>query len=675
MANVNTTQNQQLRSAASATRLRVRLLGPMVITSDDKPVAISSKKARALLGYLALREGTEVARSALTGLLWGERSESQARASLRQALSELRTALGALAQHSIIATKEAITWVSGAAWVDAKALEGAAGSKDERTLRAAADLIGGELMEGLSISEPSFEQWLASERERFRLIGCGIYARVSEAAEQDGRLEEALNFGLRLLALDPLQENVHRTLMRLYAAQGRHDAALAQYERCRRELSDQLGVAPQPETEELARGIRARRRDGLPKPRFSPTPAGRPDQSNRPDRSDHPTIAVLPFTNLSADPGQRYFSDGVTEDIITELSRFRSLSVIAHNTAFRYRDPNVDLRGVAEELGAQFVVEGSVRKAGKQIRVTAQLVDAATGKHIWAERFDREEQAIFAVQDEVVSTIAATLVGRLQAAGAEHARRKPPTSLAAYECVLRGNALAFGDPEADAEACRLFKQAIALDPEYARAHALLALAEYRVWRLDPAVSDGALERAISAAKKAGRLDQNDSVCQSVNGWIHLILRAFDLAEQHYRKGRDLNPNSPSAVAGMGILYNYLGRPDEAIVYLDEAKLLDRFFDPAWYWHARGVTHFVARQYDEAIADFAHGPVVPQWALAYVAACYTHTDRIARAREVAAEIRLATPGFSIAQHLRIEPYKHQADVDHLATGLRKAGLPE
>jgi tetratricopeptide (TPR) repeat protein len=137
----------------------------------------------------------------------------------------------------------------------------------------------------------------------------------------------------------------------------------------------------------------------------------------------------------------------------------------------------------------------------------------------------------------------------------------------------------------------------------------------------------------------------------------------------------LNPNSPSAVAGMGILYNYLGRPDEAIVYLDQAKLLDRFFDPAWYWHARGVTHFVARRYDDAIADFAHGPVVPQWARAYVAACYTHTDRIDRAREVAAEILLGTPGFSIAQHLRIEPYQHQADVDHLAAGLRKAGLPE
>ena len=388
-----------------------------------------------------------------------------------------------------------------------------------------------------------------------------------------------------------------------------------------------------------------------------------------------PSIAVLPFTNLSGDPEQRYFSDGVTEDIVTELSRFHSLSVIAHNAASRYRDEDVDVRRVARELGVQFIVEGSVRKIGKRIRITAQLIDAATGKHVWAERFDRDEQDIFAVQDEVVSTIAGTLVGRLQAAGAEHARRKPPASLAAYECLLRGNALPFGDPEADAEARRLFERAIALDPKYARAHSLLAMAEYRLWRLDPAVSDDALERAVSAAKKAAALDENDSVCQSVLGWFHLLLRAFDLAEHHYRRGHGLNPNSASNVAGMGILYNYLGRPDEAIVCLDKAKQVDRFFDPAWYWQTRGIVHFVARRYDKAIADFAHGPFVTLLARAYAAACYAHTDRIDRAREVVAEILAARPGFSVAQHLKIEPYKRQADIDHLAAGLRKAGLPE
>jgi TolB-like protein/tetratricopeptide (TPR) repeat protein len=388
-----------------------------------------------------------------------------------------------------------------------------------------------------------------------------------------------------------------------------------------------------------------------------------------------PSVAVLPFVNMSGDQEQEYFSDGITEDIITELSRFRSLFVIARNSSFQYRDKAADVRRVARELGAQYVVEGSIRKAGNRVRVTAQLIDAATGKHVWAERFDRSDQDIFAVQDEVVSTIAGTLVGRLHAAGTEHARRKPPASLAAYECVLRGNALPHGDREADAEARQLFERAIALDPDYGRAHALLAMAEYYVWSSDPGSSDGAVERAVAAAKKAAALDENDSICQSVLGWFHLLLRAFDLAEQQYRKARDLNPNSPTDVACMGTLYNYLGRPDEAMAYLEEAKRLDRFFDPAWYWHRRGTVHFVARRYDDAIVDLAHGPIVPLSARAYVAACYAHTGRIDRAREVAAEILLANPGFSIAQHLKIEPYKRQEDIDHLATGLRKAGLPE
>jgi tetratricopeptide (TPR) repeat protein len=349
--------------------------------------------------------------------------------------------------------------------------------------------------------------------------------------------------------------------------------------------------------------------------------------------------------------------------------------VIAHNAAFRYRDQDVDVRRVARELGVQFIAEGSVRKIGKQIRITAQLIEAATGKHVWAERFDRDEQGIFLIQDEVVGTIAGTLVGRLQAAGAEHARRKPPASLAAYECVLRGNALPFGNPETDAEARRLFEQAIALDPTYARAHSLFAMAEYRLWSLDPAGSGDALERAVAAAKKAVALDENDSICHNALGWFQLLLRAFDLAEHHYRKGYGLNPNSATNVAGMGILHNYLGHPDEAMVWLEKAKQVDRFFEPTWYWRTRGIVHFVARRYDNALADFAHGPVVTLLARSYVAACYAHTDRTDRAREVAAEILARKPGFSMTQHLRTEPYKRQADIDHLAAGLRKAGLPE
>jgi DNA-binding SARP family transcriptional activator len=180
VGNVSTTQNRQLRSSKSEAGLHVRLLGPVRITIGGRSVAIASRKARALLSYLALREGTEVPRSVLTELLWGERSDGQARASLRQTLSELRTVLEGSAEHSIIATKENITWVSGSAWIDAKVLESAAGSKEEDTLSEAADLIDGELLEGLSVSEAGFEHWLSAERARFRILAGTVYTRLME---------------------------------------------------------------------------------------------------------------------------------------------------------------------------------------------------------------------------------------------------------------------------------------------------------------------------------------------------------------------------------------------------------------------------------------------------------------------------------------------------------------
>jgi DNA-binding SARP family transcriptional activator len=297
--------------------LRIHLLGSMTIETDGRPVAVASKKARALLGYLALREGVEVSRGMLTGLLWGERSESQARGSLRQTLSELRAALGS-ASPSIIASKETVTWVAGSAWIDAKVVETAAGCMNHHAPWEAAELIGGELMEGLSVGEAGFEQWLAAERERFRLLAGRIHARLMERAEQDGRFEEALTHGLKLLSFDPLQEHVHRALMRLYAAQGRHDAALAQYERCRRELSTHLEVRPDAETEDLARSIRASRRERPTKLQGSASSSPEPEHGRLPALPSRPSIAVLPFTSIGAAEESDYFAEGVADDIIAE---------------------------------------------------------------------------------------------------------------------------------------------------------------------------------------------------------------------------------------------------------------------------------------------------------------------------------------------------------------------
>jgi TolB-like protein/Tfp pilus assembly protein PilF len=386
-----------------------------------------------------------------------------------------------------------------------------------------------------------------------------------------------------------------------------------------------------------------------------------------------PSIAVLPFTNLSGDPTQQYFSDGITEDIITELSRWRQLQVLSRHASFQYRGQAVDVKRIGRELGAQYVVEGSVRRIGERIRITAQLIDAVSGSHVWAERYDRDLSEIFAVQDDVVRTIVGTLVGRVQAAGVEHAKRKPPASLAAYDYVLRGHALPWGDPQADAEACRMYEKAIEIDPGYGLAHGLLALMLYAEWTQTG--SDAALDRAFQLAKKAVALDENESYCQFILGHVHLYRRSFDLAEQYHRRAVEMNPNNAEHIADMGGLLTYLGRPEEGLEWLQRARRIDPYFGPAWYWHQLGMAHFTMRRYDQAIGAFERSSTMPPWVHAYVAACHTLADRTTRASEWMTQALRLNPSLSLRHVAKTEPYKNPVDLEHLLDGLRQAGLPE
>jgi TolB-like protein len=670
VSNVSTAQNRQLRSSQEAAHLHIRLLGPVTIIKNGGSVAIPSKKGRALLGYLALREGTEVSRSVLTGLLWGERSESAARASLRQTLSELRSALGGSAQHSMVANKETVTWVSGSASIDAKVLESAAGSKDEAAIREAAELIRGELMEGLSVNEASFEQWLASERERFRLIACSIYERLSEAAKRDAKLEEALNFGLKLLALDPLQEHVHRTLMRLYAAQGRHDAALAQYERCRRELSAQLAAAPQPETEQLARAIRVGRRDGAAKPQISAPAAVEPEEGNTLARPDRPSIAVLPFTNLSSDAEQQYFSDGITEDIITELSRYHSLLVIARNSCFQFRGSSADTAAVRRALGVRYIVEGSIRKMGNRIRVTVQLIDAVTQTHVWAERYEPIANDIFAVQDEIARAVASTLEGRVAASGAEYARRKPTNDWAAHDYFLQGREQFHRYHFVEAEP--FFARAVELDHGYAQAYALRAGALVgRYWNdLKPDTMD----EAMSCAQRALSLDDTDPWCQMMMGFVLTHRGQRDLAGPYFDRAIALNPADVQIAYMRAWWLVRVGRAKEALETLDIAFRRDPF-PPRWFWEARAIALFVERRYDDVIGALTRMNQLHSWDHAYVAACHAYRGRLTEARAAASDVLKADPHFTISHYARHLGYALPTQLKHLLEGFRKAGLPE
>jgi TolB-like protein/Tfp pilus assembly protein PilF len=393
-----------------------------------------------------------------------------------------------------------------------------------------------------------------------------------------------------------------------------------------------------------------------------------------------PAIAVLPFANLGGDDDQDYFADGVTEDIITDLSRFRELRVVARDSCFQHRtstlkDRAADLQQIGRALNAEYVVTGSIRRRGSKLRLSAQLTQTESGNQVWAERFDRGAEDVFAMADELVRTIVATLVGRVRFTGSTLARRKPPANLAAYECVLRGHAAQaqIGDTAQEAAARRFFEQALALDPDYPRAHAGLAVVLLCEWfRLaDPA--EALLEGALEHAEKAVAIDPEDYECQESLGWVLLHCKQFELSEQHYRRVIELNPNSPAELAAMGSACSFLGRPDEGIQWFELARRIDPYFDASWYWNLLGAAYFNARRYDDAIKALERIPNAANWVKAYAAASCALAGRTDCARRIAQALASEAPHFYGEAILRKEPYRNPADLAHLAEGFRKAGL--
>jgi adenylate cyclase len=432
-------------------------------------------------------------------------------------------------------------------------------------------------------------------------------------------------------------------------------------------------VAAHPQFQEVVRAIEALL--GRPRRPTATMPGAKglePGVASGPPRI---AICVLPFTNLSGDPEQQFFSDGITADIITELSRWRLLAVRSRSASFRYRGPAVDTAQVARELTVRFVVEGTVRRIGDRVRISVQLVDAETGTHVWGERFDRAQAELFSVQDEVVQTIVSTLVGRVHVSDAERARRKPPTSLDAYECVLQGNALHWDDPAGGAEATRLFERAIEIDPGYGLAYALLATMKRAKWRDDPGTSSALLDEAYQLALRAVELDDGESTCHSLLAQTCLYRRSFELALEHMQRSVDLNPNNQWNVADMGLVLVYMGRAEEARAWNLRARQIDPYFDQPWYWRQSGLTCMVLGQFQEAVKLFARHPVRTYYMAAFMAGCYAQLGDTERAKASVAECLSLRPEFSVRRWMSKEPFNNEADAARIAAALRLAGLPD
>jgi TolB-like protein/DNA-binding SARP family transcriptional activator len=654
---------------------RLTLLGGFEArASDGRVVTLPTRKAEALLAVLACRPGQAHLRERLTAILWSDRSDPQARHSLSQTLSSIRRCFGT---PLLAMRREAVTALPEVLEADVAEFRRLAESDAVSDLRRAAELYRGPLLDGLNLGDSAFEEWLSHERAQLHDQAIATLKKLAQREAAGGAIDRAGVALTRALALDPLAEDIHRLVLQLHLDQGAYNSAVRHYRQCADILQRELGTVPEPQTTALYRealSAAASARQSTPSPPVATAgellrePA---DDASPGWQDDRPSIAVLPLLNLSDRAEQSYFSDGIAEDIITELSRFRELFVVARHSSFRYRG-EAEPKDIARELGVRFLVQGGVRRAGERVRITAQLVEAMTGTCMWADRFDCDLSDVFAIQDEVVQIIVAKIAGSLEIAEGRRARRRRAENLAAYDCYLRGLSHVHSDEREDlAQARTWFERARALDAGYAAPLAMLAMVAVLEGFYDRRPDDH-LEQALKLAHDAVALDPNDSWANCALGYINLRRRSFDLAAHYLSQAMRLNPNEPDHIAFGALHHVCTGRPALGLQLMDKAELLNPC-TPPWYLAHRGYALYGLQRYGEAAQAFERQIPRPFWDTCFLAACYAQLGRGAEARGLVADALRAMPDFNRAPSAgpsAIDP----SDLGQMMDQLRQAGLP-
>ena len=401
-----------------------------------------------------------------------------------------------------------------------------------------------------------------------------------------------------------------------------------------------------------------------------------PLPSPAPGDGGHSSIAVLPFANMSGDPDQEFFADGLTEDIITALSRFSELLVISRNSTFVYKGKAVNVQEVAKAFGVHYVVEGSVRKIANRVRITVQLIDAKTDRHVWAERYDRELTDIFAMQDEVTASIVATLSGRVEAAAVERVQRNPTTNMRAYEYLLAAKVLHHRSTAVDnAEAQKMVEKALALDPNYAHAHAWRGCIVGQSWVYGWCEDrDIAMNTVVSELETALGLDDNDSDVHRILAAININRGNHEAAQYHQERALGLNPNNDLIVVQQGEYLTWVGKPEDGVEWIRRAMRLNPHH-PERFWNHLGRAYFVARKYAEAGEAFRHISKPDKYHLSFLAAAAAMAGDPAAAELHRKLVLAADASFSVEGYLGTLHYKRMEDTEHHREALLRAGLPQ
>ncbi|MDP6786664.1 MAG: BTAD domain-containing putative transcriptional regulator [Rhodospirillales bacterium] len=656
---------------------------------------LPTKKSLALLVYLACPPGVARSRDRLAGMLWSHNTQDQARTSLRQNLARLRKSLGP-DKEVISADARSIELVAECVETDVAKFEGLVSLGDVSSLESAADLLRGEFASGLSINEGPFEDWLTNERSRLSELAVSALGRLLGHYDDRQDFEEAAVIARQLLTLDPLQERVHQSLMRALANRDRFESALQQYKLCRDLLRRELGIEPSEQTrvlrEEIARRRQAVRHapnapavetDGLVRTLGAKSAkeitvgTNLPPQLQGLDLSPpkRPSILILPFENLTGDGDNDHLAEGLRIDIQAAMVKITGVFIIAAGSANAMRGR--DAKSAADAFGVRHVLQGSVRKSGSRLRVSAELIDVQLQNAIWTETYDRLFDDGFAVQDEIIEEIVTALDVKLlrgEQAAVWHKTLKDREALVQfYKGIQEFFKLR---KDANLRARKLFEAVEKRQPEVSTGATWTALCHwfdaFKAWD-DPAVS---LDLAGEWAEKAVRFDDADGQAHMVLSHVHLINRRFDDALIVGREAISLRPNCTNANGFFANVLHYCGEHGDAIEHVTWAIRYSPVYPP-FFADVLALALLFDGSVEAALAVAGESlRVNPDGVTARLVqiATYSQLGEIAQAREIGESVLAADAAFSLQRFAAPQPYRKPSDLESFVSQLSAAGLP-
>ena len=662
--------------------LDIKTLGGIRFSCAGFELHLATRKAAALLVYLALSPSGTRSREHLAELLWGRSAEQQARASLRQTLSSLRKTLGEQADL-IETTADAIRLRCEGLQIDVGHFRTLANSSEQPDLERAAEIYEGEFLQGFSVKEAEFEEWLSIVRLQYHELALQVMSRLAQHYTKLQQYDRALRFAQSLFALDPLQEQTHMQLMELYLRLGRREQALRQFDECERLLKHEMNVAPCAEIRALHGTIMKQELNAgssLPGVTQSGPRAGRSAGADvtisvPPTK---PSIAVLPFDNLTDDPSQQQFVDAITEDIVSNLAHDLWFNVIAHTSTQQFRDRKSGIDEISAALGAQYIVDGSLRKSGERIRISVVLIDGSDGKQIWSQRYDRVVADLFELQDQIAISIAAAVIPELNSAEQQSAIRKHPQSLDAWSCCHKAfwHLYKFELPELEL-AQSLFEQAIEHDPSYSQPYAGLAYSQMmHVWYDSSKLE--LLDRAGANARRAIQLNNRDSFAHFALGRVLSMQAQYAAAIRELKCAIELNPSFGRAYFGLASVMVYSGLYGEAVEPIDTAIRLSPDDPHLWtFYNIKARSLVGLGQYAEAVEwarKAVQQPSSTFWSDLALISALGYLGQTQEAKLAIEDLHRSKPGYSCEHYHRDDFVLTEEAHELVVEGLRRAGLP-